>query len=235
MKTVATGERGDAVVGDPSDAPTRVLVVEDHQAIAQALVMVLSAEGMNAAMAIGPVFDDVLAQATEFEPHVVLLDLDLGPAAGLTTGLIGPLSAGGSAVVMLTGVRDRRMLAECVEQGAVGVLDKAVPMDAVIHAVRATAEEGRLMLDGERFEWLASLRAVRAEESARLAIFEQLTPREQDVLVRLGEGRSAAEIAELQFVSVFTVRGHIRSILTKLGVNSQLAAVALAREAGWLP
>ncbi len=218
-----------------SGAPPRVLVVEDHQAIAQALCLVLRAEGMDADVAIGPAFDDVLEHATAFEPHVVLLDLDLGPEAGLATPLIGPLRDGGSAVVMLSGLRDRRVLAECVERGAVGVVDKAEPMETVIDAVWATAERGRLMSDDERFEWLAHLRAVRAEESGRMEVFDRLTPREQDVLVRLGEGLSATEIAELQFVSVFTVRGHVRSILTKLGVNSQLAAVALARQAGWLP
>ncbi len=235
MTGVAQQARRGAGGGPDETGPTRVLVVEDHRSIAQALVVVLRAEGMEADLATGPRFDDVVEQATAMEPHVVLLDLDLGPVAGLAMPLIEPLCSAARAVVMLSGVRDRRMLAECVERGAVGVVDKAEPMDVVIDAVRTTAEQGRLMSDGERFEWLADLRVARADETARLEPFRQLTPREQDVLVRLGEGRSAAEIADLQYVSIFTVRGHIRSVLTKLGVGSQLAAVALAREAGWLP
>lgn len=212
----------------------RVLIVEDHRAVAQALLAVLRAEGIEAEVAASPALEQVVERATEFDPHVVLLDIDLGET-GMAFPLIEPLSARGSAVVMLSGVRDRTTLARCVEQGAVGVLNKAEPVESVLDAVRVTADGGQLMSDVERFEWLAGLRAARADEQARRAPFDQLTPREQDVLVRLGEGLGAAEIAECQFVSVFTVRGHIRSILAKLGVSSQLAAVAAARRAGWLP
>jgi two-component system nitrate/nitrite response regulator NarL len=72
-----------------------------------------------------------------------------------------------------------------------------------------------------------------APQRQRLAPFEQLTVREHEVLLALTLGHSAEEIAEAHYVSITTVRSHIRSILTKLGVNSQLAAVALAVRAGW--
>lgn len=219
--------------GDGAGGLPRVLIVEDHRTVAEALVAVLRAEGIEAEVAESPALGNVVARATEFDPHVVLLDFDLGDD-GMAFSLIEPLAARGSAVVMLSGTRDRSVLARCVEMGAVGVLNKAEPVDTVIAAVRATADRGQLMSDAERFEWLAGLRAARAQEQAQRAPFVRLTPRERDVLVRLGEGLSAAEIAERQFVSVFTVRGHIRSILIKLGVNSQLAAVAEARRAGWL-
>ncbi len=234
MSSAALAVRRDADHRQDGADAIRVLIVEDHRAIAHALVVVLRAEGMEADMAAGLAPDDVVETVGSFAPHVVLLDLDLGQA-GTAIPMIAPVAAFGAAVVMLSGLRDRYVLAQCVEAGAVGVLDKAEPMDTVIDAVRATAERGRLMSEAERFEWLAGLRAARADEQARRAPFDQLTPREQDVLVRLGEGLSATEIAECQFVSVFTVRGHIRSILTKLGVKSQLAAVAAARQAGWLP
>jgi DNA-binding NarL/FixJ family response regulator len=67
------------------------------------------------------------------------------------------------------------------------------------------------------------------------APFESLTPREAAVLGDLLEGRSADDIAEASFVSITTVRAQIRSILSKLGVRSQLAAVSMARRAGWSP
>ena len=56
-----------------------------------------------------------------------------------------------------------------------------------------------------------------------------------EVLAYLMEGVPAEEIAERTFVAVATVRSHIRAVLTKLNVNSQLAAVAAARRAGWEP
>lgn len=67
------------------------------------------------------------------------------------------------------------------------------------------------------------------------ADFERLAPRERDVLAALPEGQPAERIAVDAVVSVTTVRTRIRSVLTKLGANSQLAAVAKARRAGWEP
>jgi DNA-binding NarL/FixJ family response regulator len=62
-----------------------------------------------------------------------------------------------------------------------------------------------------------------------------LTSREQRVLAGLVDGLSAEQIAEEHFVALTTVRSQIRSILQKLGVRSQLAAVAMANRSGWTP
>jgi two-component system, NarL family, nitrate/nitrite response regulator NarL len=63
--------------------------------------------------------------------------------------------------------------------------------------------------------------------------FDRLTRREEEVLSALMRGAKAREICAQSFVSMPTVRSQIRSILTKLGVTSQLAAVALAYQTGW--
>ncbi len=67
----------------------------------------------------------------------------------------------------------------------------------------------------------------------RLQAFAVLTDREKVVLAELIEGHCAEEIANAAYVSISTVRSQIKAILQKLGVNSQLAAVAQARRAGW--
>jgi len=82
---------------------------------------------------------------------------------------------------------------------------------------------------------LTSLREHRAAERARLAPFERLTTRERIVLGALMDGASAEEIAKSSFVSLATVRSQIRSILEKLSVHSQVAAVALAHRLRWDP
>ena len=75
----------------------------------------------------------------------------------------------------------------------------------------------------------------RAARQDRLAPFDGLTRSEQRVLGFLMDGRSAERIAGELVVSMSTVRTHVRSVLAKLGVNSQLGAVAAARSAGWEP
>jgi two-component system nitrate/nitrite response regulator NarL len=69
--------------------------------------------------------------------------------------------------------------------------------------------------------------------SRQLLEFERLTRREEEVLSALMRGAKARDICVQSFVSMPTVRSQIRSILTKLGVTSQLAAVALAYQNGW--
>jgi DNA-binding NarL/FixJ family response regulator len=79
------------------------------------------------------------------------------------------------------------------------------------------------------------LRIERAGLRKALTPFERLTMREREVLAALVDGLSAEEIAETQFVALTTVRSQIRSVLQKLGVRSQLAAVAHANRVGWKP
>ena len=66
-----------------------------------------------------------------------------------------------------------------------------------------------------------------------LESFECLSPREQNVLISLMTGATAREIAEKDYVSLATVRSRIHSIISKLEVRSQLAAVVLAYQSGW--
>lgn len=210
-----------------------VLIVEDHELLAQSLVFALRAEGLQVE-AITPTTPDViLATAEELRPTVVLLDLDLAGDIGTSIPLIAPLEELGAQVVMVTGVTDRVRLAECLEAGASGLINKSTPFDQLVMAVREVAELGTLVPQQQRQELLAELRRQRAADQERLRPFERLTSRERQVLAGLVDGKSAERIAEEAFVSVATVRSQIRAILIKLNVNSQLAAAAMARQRGW--
>jgi DNA-binding NarL/FixJ family response regulator len=209
----------------------RLLVVDDHEMLAQVLVRALRIEGISAARARSVEADGVLDEVREVRPDIVLLDLNL--ASGSALPLIAPLQALGSRVVMVTGEPDEVLLAECLEQGAIGVVSKASPFGELVEAVAAVVAGGSLVSTDEREDLLAGLRRHRKAEAARFAPFEQLTPRERQVLASLVEGRSPDAIAEQMFVSLATVRAQIRAIYSKLGVHSQLEAVACARAAGW--
>jgi DNA-binding NarL/FixJ family response regulator len=166
---------------------------------------------------------------------VVLLDLELGGEIGTSIPLIAPLEAFGAQVVMVTGVSDRVRLAECLEAGATGLINKSTPFADLVLAVQEVVELGTLVPPQQRHELLGELRRQRAADRDRLAPFERLTGREQQVLGALMEGKAAEKIAEEYFVSLATVRSQIRAILLKLDVNSQLAAVAMARQSEWEP
>ncbi len=212
-----------------------VLIVEDHELLAQSLVFALRAEGVQAEAFKPESLEQILEVATDLRPTVVLLDLELGSEIGDSIPLITPLEQLGAQVLMVTGVTNRVRLAECLEAGATGLIDKATPFDQLVEAVREVAELGSLVPPAQRHELLGELRRQRAADRARQEPFERLTAREQHVLAGLTEGKSAEKIAEDSFVSLATVRSQIRAILLKLDVNSQLAAVALAQRNKWVP
>ncbi len=212
-----------------------VLIIEDHELLAQSLVFALRAEGVPTETLRPSTVDQILKVAGELRPGVVLLDLELGGEIGDSIPLIAPLEELGAQVMMVTGVTDRVRLAECLEAGATGLINKSTPFDELVESVREVAELGSLVPPEQRHELLGELRRQRAADRERLAPFERLTSREQQVLTGLMEGLSAEKIAEEAFVSLATVRSQIRAVLLKLDVNSQLAAVALARKNNWVP
>lgn len=107
--------------------------------------------------------------------------------------------------------------------------------DRVAAAVEQFSRGGIVASPAECAAALAVLRTRQARREDRLAPFQRLSRRESEVLAGLLEGWNTEMIAEAAFVSVATVRTQIRSLMQKLGVHSQLAAVAAARRAGWTP
>ncbi len=114
-----------------------------------------------------------------------------------------------------------------MEQGVVVVVDGDQPFAALMTALH------HLLLDSvpqpDRAVLLQQLRG-RAAEAGRLAV---LTSRERHVLALLALGLGASDIADSEHVSLTTVRSHIRAVLAKLDVRTQLAAVAMARRAAY--
>jgi DNA-binding NarL/FixJ family response regulator len=211
-----------------------VLVVEDHALLAETLVIALNAEGCQARVAdlTGPA--TLLQQVRLHRPGVVLLDLDLG-AFGLGDTLVRPMTELGASVLVISGSTDRLRLAETVELGAVGFLSKAVSFDTLLSTVLDVVAQRPVLSTEQRYELMAGLRRARASTNQDLAPFRSLTPKEREVLAAMAHGHRAEAIAADLVVSEATVRSQIRGVLAKLGVNSQLEAVALAWRAGWFP
>jgi DNA-binding NarL/FixJ family response regulator len=206
----------------------RVLVVEDHVLVAIGLQLALSARGWDVQTISGPTALDVVAHAQRFQPQGVLLDIHIGGDVGSGIELIGPLLSTGAQVVMLTAESRRMVLAECLEAGASGWIGKGATLDEVDSTLCHVVAGGTMIGRTDRAELLDELRLERAGTVRAHATFERLTQREAIVLGALVDGLSADEIAGAHFVALTTVRSQIRAVLHKLGVRSQLAAVAFA-------
>jgi DNA-binding NarL/FixJ family response regulator len=170
----------------------------------------------------------VIATARETNPDVVLLDLNLG---GGRTGipLVGPLVALGTRVMVLTGTADEGMQGAALAEGAHGIFLKNSSLEDLCRSI-ADLTAGQMILRPAERESLVAQAALRADAMAKIG---RLSNREREVLTALVEGQAAEAISTNQYVALGTIRSHIRAILRKLEVNSQLAAVAVARRAGF--
>jgi DNA-binding NarL/FixJ family response regulator len=212
----------------------RVLVVEEHALIAAGLKVALTERRWEVETASGPTERDVIDHARRFRPQCVLLDVLVGYVSGNGFDLIRPLVATGANVVLLTAERRRTILAECLEAGASGWIRPSACLDEVDAALSSVIAGEPILGRTEHSELLEHLRVERTNALRLQARFEALTPREAIVLGGLANGLTAEEIAREHFVALTTVRSQIRAVLQKLGVRSQLAAVAVADAHRWL-
>ena len=226
------GHDGGSAVSRPG--PLRVLVVEDHVLLADTLTVAHRAEGLVVEKAELGSREALVAQVAADPPDLVLLDLELVGELGEGSTLVRPFVQAGARVLVLGANGRPTQVGTSIEQGAVGHLPKTVSFESLLATVTLAARGEAVMTADERRAVLRELADVREREAIRREPFERLSRREQQVLRALGNGKPVAEIAAEWFVSEATVRSQVRGVLTKLGVGSQLEAVALALRAGWI-
>jgi DNA-binding NarL/FixJ family response regulator len=216
----------------------RVTVVDDHSLFAETLAIALRAREVEVCTVVPEPSTTTFAQLgraiVKTQPHLVMLDLDLGiPGDGMR--LLSGLATGGVAVVVVTGSADRVHQGEALANGARAVVEKSARFVDILDVVDRVRNRLPVMSRTERDELLATYR--RATESTRefRRRFAAMTRREAEVLGQLMAGKQVSEIARMRFVSESTVRTQVKSILAKLGVNSQLTAVGLAHKLAWQP
>lgn len=219
-------------------APARVVVLDDQLLFAEALEIALRSNGHEVSRPVLPEDDRSLQtlarRAARLQPHVALVDLDLAHTS-LGMALIPALVSHGMVVVALTGSTDRFRWGEALHHGAAAVIPKIRPLDDILSVISRIVEGRPICAPADRERLVRRWTDREREQRAFRERLDRLTTRERDVLAHLTMGRTVSEIAELRTVSEGTVRTQVKSVLAKLEVSSQLAAVGLARRAGWRP
>ena len=218
---------------------TRVAIVDDHVLFAECLQVALNAAGYDDCRLI-PVASNsgapvaLLSNILRARAGVVIMDIDLvtGPSGEC---LIEPIASSGTAVVVVTADPDRSRWGESLLRGARTVVPKSSPLSAVTSAIRRIDKQSPAMAPEQREELVRAYRQERSQRSMLRARLARLSIREGEVLGHLMAGRTVNDIARSSVVSEATVRTQVRSVLTKLEVSSQIAAVGLAYTADWRP
>jgi DNA-binding NarL/FixJ family response regulator len=116
--------------------------------------------------------------------------------------------------------------------GASGFVLKDISPEDLVAAVRTVADGGALLAPSVTRRLISRFAAPPSLDSSVVAHLDRLTSRERDVLVAIAAGSSNIEIAANLFIGAATVKSHVSSILTKLGLNNRAQAVAFAYECG---
>ncbi|MFB9149337.1 response regulator transcription factor [Roseovarius ramblicola] len=205
-------------------APTRVVIVDDHPMVTEGIQSIL--EGYEdieviAALASGQAIID---QVGELAPDVVLLDLNMPGIGGLSTAEILLERRPGTRILILSMHDSPEYIASALSHGALGYVLKDVPVDEIKRAIDAVMAGERYLCTGAQ----GSLAPYAAPER------EQLTNREQTILLLLAQGKSNKEVACALDISVRTVETHRKNIKRKLGISSTAGLTRYALEHGVL-
>lgn len=209
----------------------RVVIADDEPLVRQGLRLVLEHGDEVSVVAEADNGRDAVAATRRHRPDVVLLDIRMPGMDGVEAArhITRDPEMGDVRVVMLTTFADDDLLVGAMRAGATGYLLKSMPPEEIRSATRAAAR-GQPTLAPALIERL--VHHYTDHRQAESPLLARLTERETDVLRRLAQGRSNAEIAAALFVSEGTVKTHVAAILRKLDVRDRTQAAVAAYELG---
>ena len=215
---------------DDGPRPVTLLICDDHRVLTDALAIVVGLDdGLE--LVAPPVQDpqSAIDLCAEFLPDVVLMDVDLKSAmSGIDATRAIKENSPATKVIIMTAHDDDRLLVDAVEAGASGFLSKDDAAEDVLAAVKSAAE-GEVLIDPATLaRLLPQVAREREQQRDALALLDDLTDREREILTLLAQGMRNEDIATQLYISPQTVQTHVRNILGKLRVHSKLEAVAFA-------
>jgi DNA-binding NarL/FixJ family response regulator len=206
-------------------APIRVLVVEDHQVMAEALSVLLKGEADIEVVGQVATVRDAVRLADEASPNVILADYRLPDGTGADIARAVRQHRPRPAVLVLSAVDTIAALMAAAEAGARGYMLKSRAASEVFDAVRRAAA-GEMLIPSSV---LANLLAEKGEQAVLLGA---LTAREREILKLMAEGLGNSAMAERLGIRYGTVRSHVRNLIAKLNAHSRMEAVVRAEELG---
>ena len=201
--------------------PPRVLIADDHPLYCDALQAVVPQACPGADIGVAASQEEVLAAVTGGRPfNLVLLDLNLPGAVGLSCLIALRRVAPATPIVVVSAVGDPKIMQDAIMAGASAFIPKSAPSQVLINALKVILAGGTYMPTG-------ILSALRNADAA--AGRDELTLRQRRVLELLSTGLSNKRIARELAISEITVKAHVSAIFRKLGVTNRMQAGLEAR------
>lgn len=204
--------------------PIKVVIVDDHPMVAEGIQAVLESYDDIQVLAALKTGREIVEQAADLAADVILMDLNMPDIGGLSaTEMI--LENHPDMVILILSMHDSpEYISSALSHGARGYVLKDVPTEEIKTAIDTVMRGERYLCTGAK----GSLSPADGETR------EQLTGREQTILLQLAQGKSNKEVAQALDISVRTVETHRKNIKRKLGISSTAGLTRYAMEHGVL-
>ena len=208
------------------------MLVDDQALIRTGFKMILEIEDDIEVVGEASDGEQAITLTRSVRPDVVLMDVQMPTMDGLeATGRIVRDASIPSRIVILTTFERDDYVFEALRAGASGFLLKNAPSEELVHAVRVVAAGDALLAPSVTRKVIEGYIRRPAQRSNEVEL-RRLTERETEILQLLATGKSNSELAAHLFVGEGTIKTHVSSVLTKLGLRDRMQAVIFAYESG---
>jgi DNA-binding NarL/FixJ family response regulator len=210
----------------------RVLIADDQDIVRSGLTMLLNAQSDIEVVGAATDGRQAVALARQLHPDVCLFDIRMPLMNGIeaTRQLAGPEVTDPLPIVVITTFDLDEYVHGALKAGARGFLLKDAGPALLTQAIHAAADGDALIAPSVTVRLLAAF--ARSQKGPSAQPIEPLTSREEQVLLRVAQGRTNSEIAADLHISPSTVKTHLASLMRKLGARNRVELAMWAYETG---
>lgn len=210
----------------------RLLLVEDHEVVRSGLRMLLGAHPDIEIAGEASTAAEALQLANHLQPDIVLMDITLPDISGIEVTRLLRHSGTKARIIALTIHEDEQFFFEMLQAGASGYVPKRAASEDLISAIQMV-HRGEIYIYPGLAKLLVNDYLLRSQGSTNEGQpTEELTSREQEILLAVAAGQTNDEIAEALFISRHTVARHRENVMRKLGLHSRSELVKYAIRKG---
>ncbi|HET9847526.1 MAG TPA: response regulator transcription factor [Candidatus Dormibacteraeota bacterium] len=218
----------------PEPTSISVMLVDDHQLVAEGLAAMLNASTELRVVGTAGSGAEAVRLAERCRPDVIVMDSHLPDGAGAEVAARLRSLRPDVPIIFLSADESESAMIAAVRAGACAYLPKSRAAADVADAVRR-AVDGEMMIPAAQLaRLLARSQEMARDDALRQRLLQSLTPREREVLGLMADGLDNRAIAAELGIGFTTVRGHVQNILEKLDAHSKLEALACAARYGLL-
>lgn len=208
----------------------KVLLVDDHAIMRDGIRALLSVDSDIEIVGEAGEGKEAIEKVTSLSPDVIVMDIAMPGMDGLEATRRITKQNPNVKVLILSQYDDREYILSSIKAGSAGYLPKRALGSELVSAIRAVYK-------GESFLHPSAASALikdYREQAREVDAYDQLTPREREILKLIAEGHTSKEIGGMLFISIKTVMGHRTKMMEKLDIRNRTELIKYAMKKGLL-